>query len=128
MDLVGRTRQDSLSERGANAMNTEQRCGTCRYYEPKRNTAKTGYCIWAGTHSAPTHIIGKRFSVWQSEGRNCRCWLAKETQDAAFDAQAGARATALHSPARALRRHAAVGMNTTMIDLAPPFDCLEGKR
>ena len=64
---------------------SEQRCGTCRWYEPAygQTCLNCGYCLWAEQNLIPWSMEDREWPVTPLNGRWCKQWLAKETQDAA---------------------------------------------
>ena len=64
----------------------EQRCGTCRYYEPEPQPDEIGdpgFCSWVEGRALPPYLEDTAWEVYATDGRSCQCWRAQENQDAA---------------------------------------------
>jgi hypothetical protein len=55
-------------------MTVEKCCGTCFYYNPILD-GPSGYCTWNEHNIAPNCIFHRNFSVWVTEGTDCRTWF-----------------------------------------------------
>lgn len=58
-------------------MTVDQRCGTCRHYEPR--TDLFGICRWRPTTTAPVpwHFHANH-AIYPAEGTNCLTWEATD--------------------------------------------------
>jgi hypothetical protein len=56
---------------------SDQNCGNCRYFA-KHSRNDFGFCRWAAHHPMPEWTRPIESVQYDTEGRNCPAWQAKE--------------------------------------------------
>lgn len=51
----------------------DRRCGTCSFFNKRKNDTTSGWCIWAPQTPPPMWFYSSRF-VTSLDGRNCAAW------------------------------------------------------
>ena len=57
-------------------MDSERRCGTCRWWRQKRQTRGRGTCVWC-PEDAPEWVEYTYPDLGEGDGANCDAWEAK---------------------------------------------------
>jgi|GEM_PF-3832566 len=55
---------------------TDQRCGTCRHYEP--STGRWGRCCWRPTTPTPWWLTTSDHLLYTDSGTDCPTWEATD--------------------------------------------------